>query len=113
MKSSTGWEQERQSLGARQTIGVTFSVSSVKKYVHIAVNCPLKAQQSVRACSKPALIACSNPGEKLALRGYLEGKPESRGVGETAGVCMEMRFLILLHRSDWRLKDGEGPRRWP
>ena len=35
-----------------------------------------KAEQSMRARSKPALIVCSNPREMLALReGYLEWKP--------------------------------------
>jgi len=79
VKSSTGWEQERQSSGAvrsKMNNRGDMQCFLCKKYGHIAVNCPFKAQQIVRARSKPALIACSNPGEKLALRvGYLEGKP--------------------------------------
>ena len=60
---------------ARWTIGATFSVSSAKRMDTLQSIVP-KAEQSMRARSKPALIVCSNPREMLALReGYLEWKP--------------------------------------
>jgi len=102
VKSSIGWEQERRSPGAARS--KTNNRGDIqcflcKKYGHIAVNCPLKAQQSVRARSKPALIACSNPGEKLALReGYLEGKPVQILVDSGSEITVVKASLVDPNR---------------
>ena len=73
-----------------------------KKYGHITVNCPLKAQQSVRARSKPVLIACTNPGEKLALReGYVEGKPVQILMDSSSKITVVKASLIDPKRWNW------------
>ena len=54
-----------------------------------------KAEQSMRARSKPALIVCSNPREMLALReGYLEWKPVQILVDSGSEITVVKASLI-------------------
>ena len=61
-----------------------------------------KAEQSMRARSKPALIVCSNPREMLALReGYLEWKPVQILVDSGSEITVVKASLIDPKRWNW------------